>query len=265
LTRSLAILYDKLEMKKPAIKSLRNFKQLDALKANKSLWLIVIVVVLIVAAIPAYYYYSQYKQAQMLLQNPNASASAQAKDLVAKVGTLIVLPTGETPTVATVSDVTKLVGQAFFVNAKNGDKVLVYNAAKELILYRPGLNKIINVASLNVVNVNVPTTTPQAQSTPTPTPAIVTVAIYNGTTTAGLAAKADTTIMQTMSNASITEKGDAKGNYSKTEVIDLSGNNADAANQIANLLNGSVATAAPSGEVNSGSDILVILGSDFSK
>ena len=255
-------------MKKPALKQLDNLKMnksLDKLKANKSFWLIVVIVVLIAAAIPAYYYYNQYKNAQMLLQNPNASATAEAKDLVNKVGKLMVLPTTETPTIATVSDINKLAGQAFFANAQNGDKVLVYNAAKELILYRPDLNKIINVASLNVVNVNVPTTTPQAQSTPTPTPATVTVAIYNGTTTAGLAAKADTTIMQTMSNASITEKGDAKGNYSKTEVIDLSGNNADAANQIANLLNGSVATAAPSGEVNSGSDILVILGSDFSK
>jgi hypothetical protein len=257
-------------MKKPALKQLESLKankNLDKLKSNKSLWLIIIVIVLIVAAIPAYYYYNQYKNAQMLLQNPSASATAQAKDLVAKVGKLIELPTSETPTIATVSDISKLAGQTFFANAQNGDKVLIFTGAKEAILYRESINKIIQVAPVNLGSAapvaNPTTTTTASQPTATPTPATVTVAIYNGTTTAGLAAKADTTITQGMPNAVISEKGDAKGNYSKTQVIDLSGNNAAAAGQIANLLNGSVATSVPAGEAKSGSDILVILGSDF--
>jgi hypothetical protein len=242
-------------------------KQLDKLKANKSLWLIVIIVVLIVATIPAYYYYNQYKNAQMLLQNPSASANAEAKDLLNKVGKLIELPTTETPTIATVSDVTKLAGQAFFVNAKNGDKVLIFTQTKEAILYRESINKIIQVAPVNLGSSG-PVTNPSpaaAQATPTPTPANITVAVYNGTMVAGLAAKADSTIAQGMPNASINQKGDAKGSYSKTEVIDLSGKQAQAAKQIAGLLGGSVITSAPSGEVNSGSDILVILGTDFAK
>jgi hypothetical protein len=93
----------------------------------------------------------------------------------------------------------------------------------------------------------------------------VTVAIYNGTTTVGLAAKADSTITQGVSNASITQKGDAKGNYLKTQVIDLSGNQTAAAGQIAKLLGGSVSTSVPIGEAKAGADILVILGTDFAK
>src|ERR1035437_8671930 len=140
-------------MKKPALSKLDSFKlnkSLDKLKVNKSLWLIVLVVVLILAALPSYYYYNQYKQAQMLLQNPKASATAQAQDLVAKVSKLIVLPTTETPTIATVSDVTKLAGQPFFANAQNGDKVLIFAQTKEAVLYRESINKIIQVAPVDL-------------------------------------------------------------------------------------------------------------------
>jgi hypothetical protein len=258
-------------MKKSALKQLESLKankNLDKLKSNKSLWLIVAVVVLILAALPAYYYYNQYQKAQMLLQNPKASATAEASALVDKVGKLIQLPTTETPTIATVSDVSKLEGQAFFANAKNGDKVLIFTQTKEAILYRESINKIIQVAPVNLGSaapVTNPTPVVANQPTAAPTPATFTVAIYNGTTTSGLANKADSAITQAMSNATIAQKGDAKGNYSKTEVVDLSGNNSDAATQIAKLLSGSVATSAPDGEAKAGADILVILGTDFAK
>ena len=247
-------------MEKPVLKDL---KHLDKIKANKSLWLIVVVVVLIIAALPSYYYYNQYQKAQMLLQNPKASATVEVAVLVDKVGKLIQLPTTETPTIATVSDVTKLAGQAFFANAKNGDKVLIFTQAKEAILYRESINKIIQVAPINLGSSASPAANLSNQLTPTVAP--VTVAIYNGTTTVGLAAKADSTITQGVSNASITQKGDAKGNYSKTEVIDLSGNQTAAATQIASLLGGSVSSSVPNGEAKSGADILVILGTDFNK
>jgi hypothetical protein len=251
-------------MKKPVLK---NLKQLDKLKVNKSLWLIVIVVILIIAALPAYYYYNQYQKAQVLLQNPKASATAEAADLVNKVGRLIELPTTETPTIATVSDVTKLAGQPFFANAKNGDKVLIFTQTKEAILYRESINKIIQVAPVNLGSgapVANPSPVPSAAVT-SPTPATFTVAVYNGTTISGLADKAGSAITQAMTNATIAQKGDAKGNYSKTQVIDLSGNQSAVATQIATLLGGSVATSVPSGEAKAGADILVILGTDFNK
>jgi hypothetical protein len=250
-------------MKKPALKQL---KQLDNLKTNKSLWLIVIIVVLIVAAIPAYYYYNQYKIAQALLQNPKASANAEVKDLVNKVGKLIELPTTETPTIATVSDITKLAGQEFFANAQNGDKVLIFTQTKEAILYRESINKIIQVAPVNLGSASAPSpATALTQPTVTPTPAAVTVAIYNGTTVIGLTNKAGNTITQAMANAIIATKADAKGNYAKTQVIDLSGNQTQAAAQIAKLLGGSVATSVPAGEAKSGADVIVLLGTDFGK
>jgi heme/copper-type cytochrome/quinol oxidase subunit 2 len=249
-------------------------KQLTNLKANKSLWLIVIIVILIVAAIPAYYYYNQYKSVQTLLQNPGASADATVQDLVNKVGKLMELPTNEIPKIATVSDITKLKGQAFFANAQNGDKVLVYSQNKEAILYRESINKIIQVAPVDLGAVAptpmaVPSSAVVVNPTPAPTvtpmPAVVTVAVYNGTTISGLANKAGGKITQAMTNATITAKGDTKNNYAKTEVIDLSGKQGPVAVQIAKLLGGSVAMAVPDGETKPNADIFVILGTDFAK
>jgi hypothetical protein len=236
-------------------------KQLGGLNANKSFWLILIIVILIVAALPSYYYYNQYQKAQALLQNPKASASAEVGDLVNKVGKLIELPVNEAPTIATVSDVSKLSDQAFFAKARNGDKVLIFTQSKEAILYRESINKIIQVAPVNLGS--------GASGTPAaalvPTVASITIAIYNGTATVGLANKAESAITQALTNASITTKGDAKGNYTKTQVIDLSGNQAAASTQVAKLLGGSVSSFVPDGEAKAGADILVILGTDFSK
>ncbi len=66
------------------------------------------------------------------------------------------LPQDEQPTIATVTDLAKLQGQPFFANAQVGDKVLIYSRAGKVILYRPGENKIIELAPINIS-----TTTPQ--------------------------------------------------------------------------------------------------------
>jgi hypothetical protein len=90
-------------------------------------------------------------------------------DILEKVGKLIDIP-NETPTVATVSDVTKLTGQEFFAKAQNGDKVIIFPKAQKAILYRPGTNKIIEVAFYSP-----PADTPavtQAVATPAPTQSI---------------------------------------------------------------------------------------------
>jgi hypothetical protein len=97
----------------------------------------------------------QYQQNQVLkkkvgqLQGTDAEASAEVKALVSKVGKLIVLPEEE-PTVATVTDPSKLAGQAFFATAKTGDKVLIYANAKKAVLYRPEEGKIVEVAPINL-------------------------------------------------------------------------------------------------------------------
>ena len=121
-------------------------------------------IALVAVVFGAYFFY----QWNLLRQNPQAVAQAEVADLVAKVGKLVVLPTGETPTIATVSDLTALKDQPFFVNAQKGDKVLIYAQAKKAILYSVTLNKIIDVAPLNIGTQAAVTPPPVTSDTITP-------------------------------------------------------------------------------------------------
>lgn len=116
------------------------------LPANKK-WLYV-GLLLIIAIIPTIYFYAQNKNTQKELSNlQNTSSSANVDDVIKQVGKLVILPTDEQPTLATVSDASKLKNsQQFFVNAVDGDKLLVYAKSKKVILYRPSQNKIVDMA-----------------------------------------------------------------------------------------------------------------------
>lgn len=65
-------------------------------------------------------------------------------------GKLIVLPEGEKPTVATVTNLDPLYESPFFKNAKVGDKVIIYARSGKAILFRIDENKIVEVGPLNM-------------------------------------------------------------------------------------------------------------------
>ena len=139
----------------------------------KNIVMVLGAVVLAGAVAAAVYFYMQYYQTQQLLKNPTLAAQQQTQALLASVGKLMDLPNNETPTIATVSDVSKLKDQPFFANAQNGDKVLIYTNAKKAILYRPSENKIIDVAPVNIGQSITPTPAPTGVTkkvTPKPTP-----------------------------------------------------------------------------------------------
>ncbi len=109
----------------------------------------VLQIIAVLAVILAVYFYLQLRE---LKKSPSVAAQQEVTSLVAKVGRLVVLPEGETPTVATVSDPEALKDQTFFANAVKGDKVLIYAQAKKAFLYSVSMNKIIEVAPLNIGN-----------------------------------------------------------------------------------------------------------------
>ncbi|MDB5194326.1 MAG: hypothetical protein JWN50_340 [Parcubacteria group bacterium] len=98
-----------------------------------------IIVLLVIIGVGGYAVFQHYSAPQTLSTN----------DVVSAVGKLVELPQGETPTVATVTDLAPLAGQDFFKDAAVGDKVLIFGASKKAILYRPNGNKIIQIAPLN--------------------------------------------------------------------------------------------------------------------
>jgi len=127
---------------------------------------LVVIIILLVAAAPAYYFYTQYNKSQALLSNPSQAAVEELKSVKDKVGKLIELPSNEEPTLATVSDKNQLAGVALFAKAENGDKVLIYTKAGKAYLYRPSLNKLIEVTSVSL-NQNASTASPSATPTQT--------------------------------------------------------------------------------------------------
>ena len=105
-------------------------------------------ILIIILALFSIFMFLQYREAKAKL-NPSVAVAKQTTDLVSKVGKLIILPNGETPTIATVKEAAKLKSQAFFADAKDGDEVLVYNKEKRAILYRPSTNQLVNVSSVS--------------------------------------------------------------------------------------------------------------------
>lgn len=229
---------------------------------------VLVIAVLALAGAPSYYFYNQYQNSQKLLKNPGQVAKDEVAGLIDTVGSLIELPQNETPTVATVSDKTKLQDQSFFARAENGDKVLIYAKAQKAILYRPNLQKIIEVAPVNINN-NQPgtiageSTVRELTLSPSPLPEkTVRVAIYNGTQVTGLTKKAEALLVQELQGVAAVTRGNAAQNYESTVVIDLSGKQKGSAELIAGVIGGKIASF-PQGENRPDADILIILGQDY--
>ena len=222
------------------------------------LLVILVIIAVVVIGIVVYKYEKSHAKT-------SASTTSDVSSLTAQVGKLIELPTGEEPTIATVSDKSKLASQPFFANAEDGDKVLIYTKAQEAFLYRPSVNKLINVAQINLGTSPTPAVSglPAPSSSATPTPAAKTykVIIYNGTTVVGLAKTTQTALESKVSNVNVIALHDAvKSDYTKTLVVDLKGGNNAEAQSIATALNGSVGPL-PAGENKpSGTDIIIIVG-----
>ena len=93
----------------------------------------------------------QEAKVQMILAQQEDLAQTQGR-VLKDISEQRELPKGETPTIAQVTDITKLEGEAFFAKAENGDYIIAYKKANVSILYRPLKKEIINTGTVNVQN-----------------------------------------------------------------------------------------------------------------
>ncbi len=231
--------------------------------SRPALAIFVLVVLLLLAMSIAGYFYYQFKHTMQ------AQDVKEVEELSTTIGKFMELPSGEVPTLATVTDREKLAEQPFFQKAENGDKVLIYSQSGRAILYRPSTKKIVDVTT---VNVNTPTPiAPVEQSASqegvAPTsppesaiPVIVRVALLNGSMTAGAASSVENQLKPIFPNVAVVSKEAAKkNNYGETVVVDVTGKNGKIAQEIATALSGSVRST-PEGEITpTDADILVIV------
>ncbi len=220
---------------------------------QRVVFIVIGVVVVFLTGFGVYRFFVIQKELDRLKSSPTSLADAaktDAQQLVTEVGKLIVLPAGETPTVATVTDASRLQANPFFANAKKGDRVLIYTKAKKAILYRPGEHKIVDVGPISVG----PTTT-AAQQTPS-------FVLLNGTSVVGLTKKYEVELKGKTPNAVVADRDNAKGkNYTTTLLVDVKGDKAQAAQQLAQSL-GVTLSPLPAGESTPSADFLIIIGAD---
>lgn len=230
--------------------------EIPVTKFDKRIKYGIIAALIVIAIVPSVYFYLQYRTAQDHLANPNLFAAEEVKKYTAMVGRLMTLPTDEVPTLATVNDKDKLKNQPFFANTENGDKVLIYTNAKKAILYRPSINKIIDVAPINIG--------PAATASATTTTAAATVkfTLRNGTSIVGLTKKFETDLKAKVANEEVLDRDNAvRKDYEHSILVDISGTKSAQAAQIATELGLTVAPI-PVDESTPSGDFLVILGTD---
>lgn len=222
-------------------------------------WWVGLSAVAVVSIFVGGYSYWQHEKSKAIMGDTIAATQIEQQKLIEAVSKHIKLPQNEQPSVATVSDIGKLQGQPFFANAKNGDKVLIYEKAQKAILYDTQANIIIEVGPVDMGKIT-PALSPAPSSVAPSEP--LKVAVYNGTTIGGLASQVEKqlTTLENLKLEVIAKGNASKSTYSETLIVDINSTHADTASSLANELHGQVSTL-PEGEHNPANvDIVIILG-----
>jgi hypothetical protein len=223
--------------------------------------LILVLVIFILIVLSGYFYW-QYS-------SKNNSPKSELEILMTKLSVAIDLPS-ESPTLASVKDKSKLPKDPFYAAAENGDKVLLFKTARKALLYRPSTGKVLQYITIGIANpvtnnVQAVSGTPQKSSTatsPTPTikPKTINLALFNTTQVSGLTKIIESKIRnQTKLNINVVKRGNANGEYKKTQIVDITGNNKFEADTIAGILNGEVANQYPVDEPSVSADIAIFI------
>lgn len=270
------------QISEPERKSITKTKEKEKIKKFgivQFIAILIMVAITIGSGTVAFYFYNKYKKIAI-----SKTDDTQNDDIQTKVGRLIELP-NETATLATVTDKEKMKNQPFFEHAENGDKALLYMQSKKAILYRPSINKIIEVmyisaspsendGSLKQQEENMQQSQTEIQEQPQNQPQEdqaqipssdakvevipARVSVYNGTNKNGLAASVAEKL-SSEENLTIVEKSNAKKYYEKTLIVDLNGNMAETVRGMQEIIGGEIG-ALPDGEIKPEADILIIAG-----
>jgi hypothetical protein len=225
-----------------------------------------VIVIILLSFSLSFYFYNKYQKIQKTLQKQQSPDDREK--LITQVGKLIELPKEE-PTIASISDKEKLKNQSFFENANNGDKVLIFTKAKKAILYRPSINKIIEVSKINLEASSsatsiVPTKiTEQPLSTTTPkVENKIKLVIHNGTKIKGLATKKGDLITEKANNFEVIDIGNTVEDYNFNMIVNLKKVSNSVIQQLNKIIPAKVVTL-PKGETAPiDADLLLIVGKE---
>lgn len=109
------------------------------LSARCLMWLGSLVIIILLSLCAWLYY--QYQQA---MHAPNL-----AQQLVVRIGGVVQLPK-ETPILLTITDKTKLGTSPLAQQVENGDQLLVFNKARQVIIYHPATQKVTGMLTVRL-------------------------------------------------------------------------------------------------------------------
>jgi hypothetical protein len=95
------------------------------------------------------YLYFAYQKA--VSKNP----AEEKRRIITQVSKLVVLPQ-EDPTIATVRDGQKLASKLLSKKTDKGDRLLIYNKARRIVVYRPAIGKVVDMFTINDVKNRAP-------------------------------------------------------------------------------------------------------------
>jgi hypothetical protein len=182
--------------------------------------LFILVVVALVASLLSRQRMSQKVTKLSTVTGQKEMAKKDIDQLVKKVSKLIVLPTGETPTIATINDAMGLAkNQTFYKGSINGDKVLIYFKAQKAYIYSPSKNVLVNVGPIYVDKSAKPTTT---ETQEIQKKIKLNIEIRNGSDQSGLATQTANELGK-ISDFNVSSITDAVTNtYKNNVIVDLS-------------------------------------------
>lgn len=203
---------------------------------TKRVLLVVNVLLLVGLSASTAYYASKYYS----LRSETTQTQEQKNDkLVEEVGKVYSLPGDEKPVVALVADEQKFKEEyEVFTDAKKDDFLLLFEKAGLAVLYRPSDKKVIKTAPLSIQNdIGIALIGPAEQTA-------ATEKLLGEKITSGI---------------KVLAKNTGKQGYASVVVVDVSGSNKTAADQIAGIVGGVVGTL-PEGEAApEGADIVVVV------
>jgi hypothetical protein len=114
------------------------------IRKNRIVNISIAIIAIIALFFGGYFYYKLHK----IETSKDVITQKELENVLGKVSRLYLVPEGEIPTMATVSDPSLLQGQSFFSAALKGDKVLIFSKAGRAVLYRPSIDKIIEITAV---------------------------------------------------------------------------------------------------------------------
>ncbi len=230
----------------------KNFTPLQSLSMNPKKNNLILTIIIIIA-IAGFVLYQNQTQKNNLINSPkSATSQREIESLIRKVGELIILP-DEEPAIATVIAEDKLKDKPFFADVKNGDKVLFFSKSRKAVLYRPSVNKVVNVAVISQEVLH-----QASQSATAADGEKIRLAIYFDNEASQEADLVEKQIAEKLPQFEVVEKSSSTDNYASSFVIDLEGDNQELAAHLAAELKAQVASF-PSQEQRPNAQILLIL------